>query len=94
MDIGNLEVLQHVGYQYLKLDDAQRTIHLRGEEWRSTWVALPKRVMRGSNCRNPERAKIECGFVRWRQHLYALGTPPDRSGWEVKLRDPLISPRP
>jgi thiamine biosynthesis lipoprotein len=84
-------VLRHVGYQYLKLNDAQRTIQFEREGMEIDLGGIAKgyavdRILEILKEQKIEHALISAGGST----LYGLGTPPDRPGWEVKLRDPLF----
>lgn len=84
-------VLRHVGYQYLKLDDARRTIQFEREGMEIDLGGIAKGYALDRIVEILKEQKIERAFVSaGGSTLYGLGTPPDRPGWEVKLRDPLF----
>jgi thiamine biosynthesis lipoprotein len=83
-------VLRKVGYQHLILDETQRTVKFArsGMELDLGGVAKGYAVDRVIDLLKEQR--IERAFVSaGGSTLYALGAPPSRPGWEVKLRDPL-----
>lgn len=83
--------LRHVGYQYLKLDDAHRTIQFEKEGMEIDLGGIAKGYAVDRMIEIVKEQKIERAFVSaGGSTLYGLGTPPDRPGWEVKLRDPLF----
>jgi FAD:protein FMN transferase len=83
-------VLRRVGYQHLRLDSAQRTIQFTrsGMELDLGGIAKGYAVDRAVELLKEQR--IERAFVTaGGSTLYGLGTPPDSTGWEVKVQDPL-----
>ena len=82
-------VLRHVGYQYLKLDDVHRTIQFEKEGMEIDLGGIAKGYAVDQIVEILKEQKIERAFISaGGSTLYGLGTPPDRAGWEVKLRDP------
>ena len=83
-------VLRHVGYQYLKLDVVHRTIQFEKEGMEIDLGGIAKGYAVDRIVEILKEQKIESAFISaGGSTLYGLGTPPDRPGWEVKLRDPL-----
>jgi FAD:protein FMN transferase len=84
-------VLKRVGYQHLILNRQERTIQFAraGMELDLGGIAKGYAVDRVVSIL--KQYKIERAFVSaGGSTLYGLGSPPDREGWEVKVRDPLF----
>ena len=83
-------VMRKIGYQHLILDSRERTIQfgVSGMELDLGGIAKGYAVDRVVNLLKEYR--VESGFVSaGGSTLYGLGAPPNRDGWEVKIRDPL-----
>jgi thiamine biosynthesis lipoprotein len=83
-------VMRKVGYQRLILNPQERTIQFSvpGMELDLGGIAKGYAVDRVVDLL--KEYKIENAFVSaGGSTLYGLGAPPNREGWEVKLRDPL-----
>ncbi len=83
-------ILRSVGYQKLILDEPQRTVRFERSGMELDLGGIAKgyavdRVVEILKEQKIERAFISAGGST----LYGLGAPPEKSGWEVKLRDPL-----
>jgi FAD:protein FMN transferase len=84
-------VLKRVGYQHLILNRQERTIQFgrAGMELDLGGIAKGYAVDRVVDML--KQYKIDRAFVSaGGSTLYGLGSPPDREGWEVKVRDPLF----
>jgi len=84
-------VLKRVGYQHLLLNRPERTIQFAraGMELDLGGIAKGYAVDRVVGIL--KQYKIDRAFVSaGGSTLYGLGSPPDREGWEVKVRDPLF----
>ncbi|MFN8006227.1 MAG: FAD:protein FMN transferase [Terriglobia bacterium] len=83
-------VMRRVGYQYLKLNAADRTVQFGKDGMEIDLGGIAKGYAVDRVVELLKEDKIENAFISaGGSTLYALGTPPDRPGWEVKLRDPL-----
>jgi len=85
-------VLAHVGYQHVKLDPANRTIHfdVPGIELDLGGIAKGYAVDRAVSILRENgvtAALVSSGM----SSIYALGAPPDEEGWKIILRDPFDS---
>lgn len=85
-------VLVHVGYQHVKLDPANRTIHfdVPGIELDLGGIAKGYAVDRAVSILRENgvtAALVSSGM----SSIYALGAPPDEEGWKIILRDPFDS---
>jgi thiamine biosynthesis lipoprotein len=83
-------VLRKVGYQHLILNEKERTVQFARSGMELDLGGIAKgyavdRVVELLKEYRVERGLISAGGST----LYGLGTPPDRPGWEVKLRDPV-----
>jgi thiamine biosynthesis lipoprotein len=83
-------VLRLVGYQDLIFNDEQRTIQFEKDGMEIDLGGVAKgyavdKVIEILNEQKIKRALISASGST----IYGLGTPPDRPGWEVKIRDPL-----
>jgi FAD:protein FMN transferase len=84
-------VLKRVGYQHLILNRQERTIQFarKGMELDLGGIAKGYAVDRVVSIL--KQYKIASAFVSaGGSTLYGLGAPPDRDGWEVKVRDPIF----
>jgi len=82
-------VLEHVGYQHLKLDAERRTIRfdVPGVEIDLGGIAKGYAVDRAVDvlrANGVQSALVSSGM----SSIYALGSPPGRRGWEISLRSP------
>ena len=83
-------VLRRVGYQHIRFDDEQRTIQFDRDGMEIDLGGIAKGYAVDKVVEILKEQRIESAFVSASgSTLYGLGTPPDRPGWEVKLRDPL-----
>ena len=85
-------VLAHVGYQHVKLDPANHTIHfdVPGIELDLGGIAKGYAVDRAVSILRENgvtAALVSSGM----SSIYALGAPPDEEGWKIILRDPFDS---
>ena len=85
-------VLAQVGYQHVKLDPAERTIHfdVPGIELDLGGIAKGYAVDRAVNILRENgvtAALVSSGM----SSIYALGAPPGEEGWKILLRDPFDS---
>jgi thiamine biosynthesis lipoprotein len=84
-------VTRKVGCQHLVLDDKQRTIQFGRSGMELDLGGIAKgyavdRVIELLKQYKIERAMVSAGGST----LYGLGSPPEATGWEVKLRDPIF----
>ena len=83
-------VMRNVGYQHLLFDLKQRTIRFGRSGMELDLGGIAKgyavdRVVELLKEYKIERALVSAGGST----IYGLGSPPDRPGWEVKIRDPI-----
>ncbi len=83
--------LQRVGYRKLSLDPGQRTIRFQRDGMALDLGGIAKgyavdRVVSLLREHRIERALVSAGGST----LFALGTPPRKKAWRVKIRDPIF----
>lgn len=84
-------VLRKVGYQHLVLDEHQRTVQFERSGMELDLGGIAKGYAVDRVVALLKEQHIETAFVSaGGSTLYGLGAPPDKPGWEVKLRDPLV----
>jgi FAD:protein FMN transferase len=84
-------VLKRVGYQHLILSPEERTIQFARSGMELDLGGIAKGYAVDRVVSLLKEYKIEKAFVSaGGSTLYGLGSPPDRDGWEVQIRDPLF----
>jgi thiamine biosynthesis lipoprotein len=84
-------ILKRVGYQKLILNRQERTIQFGQAGMELDLGGIAKGYAVDRVVEILKQYKIDRAFVSaGGSTLYGLGSPPDRDGWEVKVRDPLF----